>query len=1283
MLKPLSGQQKPFRSKRVEVFVKNRLAGREQELAQLLQWAHKERVGLVDVQGDAGVGKSTLLRAFSEIPAAKSLIIFETCQIMESAPEPIGLLGHLLDQLAQHLTGTRLRHVFTDRCLQDLATLSPGMVQKATHLTDLEFDTQREVPRFQIVEALVELIKRIASRERLVFVIDEFQNIDEQSRLLLTSLLTHPDPGARSFSLVVSYRGLSSLSFRKEWEETTGSFPGYQQFQLRPLSREGLNDLLAQELDASFPQLHPEFVDEVYGLSGGNPFMSLGLLRKARRTGQIRASLQGWKLVQGPSIQKEDLPGLLADQLEPFISQRPLSRFLLSWYRLVGHPVSIEPLIRVAPDMKSEWSSLTAEMTVAGILKKHEYPGGARWSFSHPLWYEFKCDWLMPEELRDFVRQVAEILDPTKASDLFLRASLLSHPLVLQGKDADLRSVQDDLSNLLQSYGDQQEFLNPLVTLIKRLASIAVDDEAYSRAIGFLISANRRLGQLDQYTFWVEKTDLRRLSGSARSVLIDNYLKILRINGRLHEFIPWSDALIRDHELTHEERVLIATERCTAFIDRADEKNALLELENINPDSIDGELRFKYDTLFHVCTTGLIESPFEALDATELYYTTQRHNLTDGTRSGLVLRRLLLGRMQMYSHQSGQRLRMHPYYEDTMESANAQSGFASVAMHRSRLARSLILFRRFDKAAEILRENRLYFVSRGQERIAMEEAFALLTVYRNMRENHLAVTLAKELLPTLMAIEKPDELITILLATSASIFWRSFHTQDSLSALERVMTFTGLSRHRDLVISAGYSQVHASIQVAETSGDWTVVVEPANRQIEIYQSLNRRDAEFMLFAAIRDRAHAELGTLQDSSSKAKDFLAFAESCSKAEFALVSLLIQIGETALLLEEDEVFEQVDLLVEEFAKGPEAGVIAAFRASIATGKGRSSEANNQLWRTTGFAFLFDLPALTIHAAKRFSWEANSLNGVDAQTATLLAKCLHKALASNGMFQLASKSLTGDALLHFAKSMLDQLRTMSDSFGFDERETLLKELYSLEEELGNFAPEGEKQQSLSLHLFRGPRFEVNGTPHRIRGWGTRYGPGILSLLAVNQWRKSVILSRREIIDAVWEPGEMPSSASAFRVLLTRLRGSLAKVTPRESILGSNEGYSLAPDFYDHLDLAEFELALKSARAAKASAKKSEMLRAYGRMIELYEGPFLGEMEADWILPLRSYCEERFLEAARAVLAHLSRTKAKSAVSMRWQLVEKHPELAEELGLSDDMIKEQRGAYNSRNPKI
>ncbi|MFP5319842.1 MAG: ATP-binding protein [Acidimicrobiia bacterium] len=223
------------------------LVGRARELARLdeaLAGVVRSGGGLVIVQGDAGIGKSTLVDAWSRTLQYEAVVLRGRCdELGRDLP-----LQPVTDALADHL-----RLIGNDRAAailgDDAATLAPLLAPVATSRATVVPDT--EAARSRMFAALVAVIDRIGEGKPAVLTIEDLHVATagtlawlgfarRRSRRVLLVTTTRPG-GARGLDATTS-------------------------IQLEPLDREAIAELVGAER-----------ADAVYARSGGYPLL-LGAL---------------------------------------------------------------------------------------------------------------------------------------------------------------------------------------------------------------------------------------------------------------------------------------------------------------------------------------------------------------------------------------------------------------------------------------------------------------------------------------------------------------------------------------------------------------------------------------------------------------------------------------------------------------------------------------------------------------------------------------------------------------------------------------------------------------------------------------------------------------------------------------------------------------------------------------------------------------------------------------------------------------------------------------------
>jgi eukaryotic-like serine/threonine-protein kinase len=170
--------------------------GRAAELA-LLQDA-RERGGVtVLIEGESGIGKSTLLREFvARVRAATPSAVVLSGRCFERESVPFKGVDGVIDALAQHLARLdedRRRSLLPEDDAEDVGRLFPAVAERVSRRPSALAAADAQRSRERAFRALRRVLGRLAERG-LVITIDDLQWTDGDSIALLQLLLAPPAP---------------------------------------------------------------------------------------------------------------------------------------------------------------------------------------------------------------------------------------------------------------------------------------------------------------------------------------------------------------------------------------------------------------------------------------------------------------------------------------------------------------------------------------------------------------------------------------------------------------------------------------------------------------------------------------------------------------------------------------------------------------------------------------------------------------------------------------------------------------------------------------------------------------------------------------------------------------------------------------------------------------------------------------------------------------------------------------------------------------------------------
>lgn len=245
------------------------LVGRSAEVA-VLSTALDRTLGgaptFVALNGEPGIGKTSLLRHLADLATARGCLTLEGRAAEFQGDMPFGLVIDALDAFLASLDPQIVQRLAADR-LGALAAVFPALGSLGG-ATDHPVSA---VERFRIHAAIGELLDRLASRTPLVMVLDDLHWADEATLEVLSYLVRHP-PRAEVMIALAFRRGHGTPAVDLAIGAIERALDGVS-IELAPLSRDALSDMIQGLDDGEIERLHL--------LSGGNPFFALELVGTA------------------------------------------------------------------------------------------------------------------------------------------------------------------------------------------------------------------------------------------------------------------------------------------------------------------------------------------------------------------------------------------------------------------------------------------------------------------------------------------------------------------------------------------------------------------------------------------------------------------------------------------------------------------------------------------------------------------------------------------------------------------------------------------------------------------------------------------------------------------------------------------------------------------------------------------------------------------------------------------------------------------------------------------
>jgi DNA-binding SARP family transcriptional activator/Tfp pilus assembly protein PilF len=263
------------------------LVGREAERAELL--AHVEALfqglgGAVLLEGEAGVGKTRLLRAIADDAVWRGAEVLWGKTHELEASVPYGPLVEALSGEISSLRASQLHQVVEEIWLQVLIELLQPLGAALPHLRPppaLEPAQERD----RLVNALTRLLAGWAQIVPLLLIIEDLHWARDDSLDLLARLV--PLLGGSGVLVVGSYRGEEARARPETWQklETLDRVSVRQRLVLKRLNAAASGELVRRSLGLGSPA--PLFESRLFQETEGNPLFLLETLRALHGEGLL------------------------------------------------------------------------------------------------------------------------------------------------------------------------------------------------------------------------------------------------------------------------------------------------------------------------------------------------------------------------------------------------------------------------------------------------------------------------------------------------------------------------------------------------------------------------------------------------------------------------------------------------------------------------------------------------------------------------------------------------------------------------------------------------------------------------------------------------------------------------------------------------------------------------------------------------------------------------------------------------------------------------------------
>jgi class 3 adenylate cyclase/tetratricopeptide (TPR) repeat protein len=447
-----------------------RFVGRDIELQQLRrvqQLAGQGHGQVVAIVGEAGVGKSRLLREFLNSQHTADWLVLESKSASYGqATSYLPIIEMLRDyfRINVHHSAQFIRETVTSRILALDAGLHDAIPPVLDLLDALDDDNpfrsldvvQRRQTTYQ---AIVRLLLSQSRVRPVIAVCEDLHWYDSLSLGLLNDLVVAAQDA----------RLLLLVNFRPEYKDEWRNRPNYLQLHLDPLASGGVAEFLQALLgsDESLSTLKGFLVER----TGGNPFFIEEIVRRLVDAAVLEGMRGSHRLAR--PFSSTDVPPTVQAVLAARIDELPAAtKHLLEEAAVIGHDVPFALLHAICGLPEDELRGLLDHLQTAEFLYSTRLFPDLQYTFRHSLTHTVAYTGVLHERRREIHARVVNALEKLYADRLGEQAERLAD-------HAERGAIWDKAVEYLQRSGvrayslyanaNAARFFERALTLLKKL----------------------------------------------------------------------------------------------------------------------------------------------------------------------------------------------------------------------------------------------------------------------------------------------------------------------------------------------------------------------------------------------------------------------------------------------------------------------------------------------------------------------------------------------------------------------------------------------------------------------------------------------------------------------------------------------------------------------------------------------------------------------------------------------------------------------------------------------
>jgi diguanylate cyclase (GGDEF)-like protein/putative nucleotidyltransferase with HDIG domain len=385
----------------------NRFVGRVEELKRLVRMLDSSFRGeprVVAVVGEAGVGKSTLLRQLlPEVRLRGGSLVMGRALEADVKP-PYGPWAEILSSIKQRVNAP-------GRVWRELPRLVPALADGA------EPTSQSTGSKYALYEEIVEYVRLAAATCPLVLVLDDMQWADSATWDTLEHLA--PQLDSDHILICLTIRAEDKSKDVMDRRRRLSRDERFSEMSLQRLTRAELEQWLTAASRGQ--ELGRELLPVLYRHTEGNPFLVVQVLRALVEEGEIRYEGERWVWKQTSELR---LPVAVSDLMARRLDRlSEPTRAILTTAAVIGRTFDIDLALAAGAGTEDDLLDAIDEALAAAVLEPSRSDADS-YTFTHTLLLDAIKNTANPRRLKRIHHSVGEALETRNSSAI---AELAGH----------------------------------------------------------------------------------------------------------------------------------------------------------------------------------------------------------------------------------------------------------------------------------------------------------------------------------------------------------------------------------------------------------------------------------------------------------------------------------------------------------------------------------------------------------------------------------------------------------------------------------------------------------------------------------------------------------------------------------------------------------------------------------------------------------------------------------------------------------------------------------------